>query len=69
MPHHGLLASQASRLEALKTRHSALAQQIEKERLHISIDDFQLKGMKLQKLHLKEQIQELEDIERYAANS
>lgn len=61
MPYHGLLASQASRLEALKSRHAALSKHIDQLMLHPSSEDEEVKEMKVRKLSLKDEIQELED--------
>lgn len=61
MPYHGLLASQASRLEALKSRHAALSHRIEKVMLHPSSEDEEVKELKLKKLYIKDEIQQLED--------
>ena len=62
MPYHGLLASQVSRLEALKSRHAALSHHIEKEQQHTSADDHSIVQMKKEKLYLKDEIEELEEI-------
>ncbi len=64
MPYHGLLASQASRLEALKSRHTALSHHIEKEQQHASSEDHQIKELKLARLHIKEEIEVLEEVGR-----
>lgn len=64
MPYHGLLASQASRLEALKSRHAALSHRIEQVMLHPSSEDKEVKELKLKKLHIKDEIQELEGATR-----
>lgn len=61
MPYHGLLASQASRLEALKSRHSALSHRIEQVMQHPSSDDEEVKELKVKKLHIKDEMQELEE--------
>lgn len=62
MPHHGMLASQSSRLEALKTRHSALSHRVEKEQQSAAANDSDIKEWKRQKLLLKDEISELEKI-------
>lgn len=61
MPHHGLLASQVSRLESLKSRHAALSHRIEQEQQHFSLSDQDIKHLKKQRLYMKEQIEELRD--------
>lgn len=64
MPYHGLLASQASRLEALKSRHAALSHHIEKEQQHSSTEDHDIYDMKKERLHIKDQIELLEEAGR-----
>lgn len=46
-----------SRLEALKTRHSALSHKIELEQGKPGSNDWYLRALKRQKLHLKEEIE------------
>ena len=67
MPYHGLLASQASRLEALKSRHAALSHRIEQEQQRAASDDIGVTRLKRQKLYLKDMIQELEDTDAVAS--
>ncbi len=62
MPHHGLLASQASRLEALKSRHAALTHHIEKEQQHLSVSDLDLVRSKKERLRMKDQMVEIEGV-------
>ncbi len=61
MPYHGLLASQASRLEALKSRHAALSHRIEQEQYHFSVPDHEIKQLKRQRLFMKDEMEELEE--------
>lgn len=68
MPYHGLLASQASRLESLKSRHTALSNRIEMEQSHYSLSDQQIRQMKQERLFMKEEIEELEDELQEAAS-
>lgn len=46
-------------LEALETRHAALAAQIETEQTHPSVDSLDVKDLKRQKLKLKDEINRL----------
>lgn len=59
MPHRHVSSALPSRLEALRTRHSALSTKIEREQGRVSADDWYLKDLKRQKLHLKEEIEVL----------
>lgn len=61
MAYHSVLASQASRLEALKSRHAALSYHIKEEQQYLSSHDEDVKQMKLKRLIMKEEIQELEE--------
>jgi len=47
----------AARLEALKSRHSALSNKIELEQRRPGSSDWYLRALKQQKLHLKEVIE------------
>lgn len=61
MSHHGLLASQANRLEALRSRHAALSHRIESVMRHSSSDDEEIKELKRKKLYIKDEMSELQD--------
>jgi len=49
----------AARLEALKSRHSALSNKIEIEQRRPGSSDWYLRALKRQKLFLKEEIEEI----------
>lgn len=53
-----LASSQNGRLQALRARHAALQDQIHEEMKHPATGVENLKRLKLQKLRLKEQIEE-----------
>jgi hypothetical protein len=53
------------RLESLQRRHEALEQALHEETAHPYHDDVRIRTLKLEKLHLKEEIKRLEA----AANS
>lgn len=46
------------RLQALKTRHAALSAQLETEMKHPAPNDVALKRLKLEKLRIKEEIEQ-----------
>jgi len=46
-----------ARLEALKSRHYILSKEIETGQAHSRMPDEEIRKLKLQKLHLKEQIE------------
>lgn len=52
-------ASVSAHLEALKARHMALSNKIEAEQSRPASNDWFLKSLKMQKLHLKEEIEEI----------
>lgn len=51
--------SVSSRLTELRKKHQALSEFIETEQRHPASDDLDIKQLKLQKLHLKEEIERL----------
>lgn len=67
MDSQNLHTSKASRLEALKARHSVLSMKLEEEQSRPSTNDFYLRQLKKQKLMLKEQIEGLRTGERATA--
>jgi hypothetical protein len=48
-----------SHLEELRKKHAAIAERIEEEQRHPGADDQSIKQLKVQKLHLKEEITRL----------
>ena len=52
-------AAIAARVEALRTRHEALSNKIVMEQSRPGSSDWYLRALKQQKLHLKEEIEEL----------
>ncbi len=62
----GLTASKASRLNALREKHSVLKEKIEEEQKSLSVTDFYLRQLKKKKLLLKEKI---EGIRQDSANA
>ena len=50
-------ANSVSRLDALKSRHSALSHKIDIEQGRPGASDWIIRAMKRQRLHLKEQIE------------
>jgi hypothetical protein len=55
----GAPAALLARLEALKARHAALSQKIEMEQNRPGTSDWYLRALKTQRLHLKEEIEEI----------
>ncbi|MCB9988776.1 MAG: DUF465 domain-containing protein [Rhodospirillales bacterium] len=53
-----VMSSQSSRLEALQSKHAALALRIEEEQKHPFMNDTRLRDLKLKKLKVKEAIEE-----------
>lgn len=49
-----------SHLEELRKKHAAIADRIEDEQRHPGADDQTIKQLKVQKLHLKEEIARLQ---------
>jgi hypothetical protein len=54
----GLVSSQSARLEALKNKHRTLSRQIDEEHKYPAANMLYLRHLKLQKLRLKEEIEE-----------
>ncbi len=52
-------AAISARVEALRTRHEALSNKIEMEQSRPGSSDWYLRALKQQKLHLKEEIEDL----------
>ncbi len=46
-------------IRELETRHQRLEEQIDELLAHPSVDDLEIKKLKLEKLHLKEEIERL----------
>ena len=59
MPQTHASASVAAHLEALKARHMALSNKIESEQTRPGSNDWYLRSLKTQKLHLKEEIEQI----------
>lgn len=58
MPLNASVASTPSaRLEALKSKHHKLSQRIETGQTHYRLSDEEIRKLKLEKLHLKEEIE------------
>lgn len=57
MQQTAMTAVQPARVEALRARHSALAEKIEQEQLSPAASDWYIKDLKRQKLFLKEEIE------------
>jgi hypothetical protein len=51
--------SMSSHLSELRKKHQALSEYIESEQRHPACDDLDIKQLKLQKLHLKEEIERI----------
>jgi hypothetical protein len=51
--------SLSSHLAELRKKHQALSEQIEEEQRHPGSDDLTIKQLKVQKLHIKEEIARL----------
>ena len=51
--------SMGSHLSELRKKHQALSDTIEEEQRRLSSDDFNIKQLKLRKLHIKEEIERL----------
>jgi len=62
MQTRGMTASQPGRVEALRARHAALSQQIEREQSRLSASDMYLRNLKRQKLALKEELEGIKDV-------
>ncbi|MCC6598119.1 MAG: DUF465 domain-containing protein [Alphaproteobacteria bacterium] len=61
MNSQNLQTSHASRVNALKAKHSIISTKLEEEQRRPSTSDFYLRQMKKQKLLLKEQIEGLRE--------
>lgn len=55
----GTATAVIARLEALKARHTALSNKIEMEQNRPGTSDWYLRALKQQKLHLKEEIEQI----------
>jgi hypothetical protein len=55
----GQTNSSSNRLDALRARHTALSTDIERLMKHLSISDFDLRRLKLEKLQIKEEIEKI----------
>ena len=51
-----------SHLEELRKKHAAIAERIEDEQRHPGADDLAIRQLKVQKLHLKEEIARLQGL-------
>ena len=51
------MLTSSTRLEALQARHIALTQKIEREQTRPGANDWIIRALKRQKLHIKEQIE------------
>jgi hypothetical protein len=61
MPASHVASVPSSRLHALKHRHADLSRQVEELQRSVSVNEWTLRELKLQKLTLKEQIIMLEE--------
>lgn len=59
MHYRGLMSSEPGRLEALRSRHAALKELIRQEQKHPATEGDILKRLKLEKLKLKEEIEQI----------
>jgi|GEM_PF-1311332 len=58
MPLHASVASSPSaRIEALKSKHHKLSKEIETGQTHYLMSDEEIRKLKLEKLHIKEEIE------------
>ncbi len=57
MPYNASVASSPARIEALKVKHHKLSKKIETSQTHYEMSDEEIRKLKLEKLHLKEQIE------------
>ncbi len=57
--HQGIASSHSARLEALKNKHKLLSYKIETEQSHYILNDEEIKALKLEKLRLKEEIENI----------
>jgi hypothetical protein len=59
IPDQEVCMSLDAHLEELRKKHATIARQIEIEQRHPGADDLNIKQLKVQKLHLKEEITRL----------
>ncbi len=52
------VSTHLAHIQALRAKHAALSSKIEREQRHPSISDLMIKQLKLEKLRLKEQIED-----------
>jgi hypothetical protein len=58
MPLHASVASTSpARIEALKSKHHKLSKKIEAGQAHYQMSDEEIRKLKLEKLHVKEEIE------------
>lgn len=58
MPNRGLVSVKETRVEALRAKHAALSEMIEREQHSITAMDY-IRQLKKRKLRLKEELEEL----------
>lgn len=56
---NGIHSSHSARLEALQLKHKKLSHTIESEQNHYILNDEEIKALKLQKLRVKEEIENI----------
>ncbi len=54
-------SAQEARLKALRARHAALAEKVDREQGRAAISEWYVRDLKKQKLRLKEEIEDLKD--------